>query len=536
MVVQRFTYLFLLFWSMAAGTDAQTVALIEDFEGFADHQRAFSDGTFRYGQAHIQIEQGVTTGNGLIGNRCLKVGWEPYAQNGGWGVGLGTIFPLNLAKHSFSFFSLSYSAYPVEIIIQEEDGSNGNGYTDEKDDTWHAEITLKASAGWQQVNIPLSDFKDMNEGGDGVFNASYAEGRIYTVIFNLDRTVKENQGGGDFYIDHVGFTGKKGYAVIEEPEGHCAVGAWSVEGNRAAFMEIPDSVEKRLNGRVDRQLNIVSFYKPFALDTAKFPNAVPPSDQLQNLINRGYQPMITLETRYATNDPNYRQPNLYSIQEGWFDDFFRGWAQNLKHVNGPIMLRILHEFNGNWYPWCISKNDKDYALYVSCFQRIVNLFRHEGADNVKFVWCPNSMSTPQRGWNNILNAYPGNEFVDIIGLDVFNGAGQAGIPKWQSFRKELSEQYYVLTTKFPEKPLFICETSSRERFPQEPEHVQQKDDWIRQMSWSLKHEFPEVRAITWFNQYDYFKLSSSKEAEDAFRRYVWEDSYFRYVHPLPLEP
>lgn len=244
--------------------------------------------------------------------------------------------------------------------------------------------------------------------------------------------------------------------------------------------------------------------------------------------------MITLENHFVITDTSIRQPNLYSITEGHFDSFFGYWANQIKEVKGTVLLRILHEFNGDWYPWCIVNNDKNPQLLAKAYRYIHNIFKENNVRNVKFIWCPNSMSIPQESWNYIMDAYPGNEYVDFVGLDVYNGAGKSVL--WRSFRKEAIENYFVLTENFPAKPLFICEVASREKKSSEPASLQNKSEWIKQMSQALKSDMSKVRLLVWFNEKETFKISSSKETKNSFLEYIIKDKYFKngteYIFPM----
>jgi beta-mannanase len=220
-----------------------------------------------------------------------------------------------------------------------------------------------------------------------------------------------------------------------------------------------------------------------------------------------------------------KQPNLYSIIEGHMDAFFFRWAGEIKQMKGTVWVRILHEFNGDWYPWCIVNNDRDPALFIKAYHHIHDLFKKQGTTNVKFVWCPNSMSVPQESWNFIMDAYPGDEYVDVVGMDVYNGAGDA--TRWHSFRRVAIENYFLFTQLLPQKPLVICETASRERSTSEPGPAQTKAEWIKQMSETLQSDMTKVKLLTWFNEKSTFKINSSPGAKKAFHDYIFNSSYFK---------
>jgi beta-mannanase len=245
-------------------------------------------------------------------------------------------------------------------------------------------------------------------------------------------------------------------------------------------------------------------------------------DRINKVVLAGYIPMITLEDHFVNTNAGARQPILYSIVEGHFDSFLGYWAHHIKQVKGTVLLRILHEFNGDWYPWCTVNNDRDPFLVAKAFRYIHNIFKENNVTNVKFIWCPNSLSSPQESWNFIMDAYPGDEYVDFVALDVYNGAGDGAL--WRSFRKEASENYFMLTQKLPNKPLLICETASRER--RVGEHGQNKGEWIRQMSEALKSDMSKFRLLAWFDEKETFKVNSSPGSKEAFNKYIVQDPYF----------
>jgi hypothetical protein len=90
-----------------------------------------------------------------------------------------------------------------------------------------------------------------------------------------------------------------------------------------------------------------------------------------------------------------------------------------------IILRVGHEFNGNWYPWGVtqvngSASDRTPAKFVAYYRRIVNAVRSvPGTENVKFSWC--GMSAYYSPYP-MSDAYPGDEYVDYIGADIYDAS------------------------------------------------------------------------------------------------------------------
>lgn len=73
------------------------------------------------------------------------------------------------------------------------------------------------------------------------------------------------------------------------------------------------------------------------------------------------------------------------------------------------------EFNGPW-------NGYNQGLYPIAFRRFVDLLREEGAHNIVTIWCyePNSPGDFDAvGPDGEPLWYPGDEYVDWFGLDLF---------------------------------------------------------------------------------------------------------------------
>jgi hypothetical protein len=99
---------------------------------------------------------------------------------------------------------------------------------------------------------------------------------------------------------------------------------------------------------------------------------------------------------------------------GTFDDVFTTVARTLVAHDAPdAIVRIGWEFNGDWQPWAAAK---DPAGYIDYFRRIVSVMRDTPGQRFRFEWCPNL------GRHDIdpTAAYPGDEYVDVLGLDVYD--------------------------------------------------------------------------------------------------------------------
>lgn len=133
----------------------------------------------------------------------------------------------------------------------------------------------------------------------------------------------------------------------------------------------------------------------------------------------------------------------------WFKeklDQVAAFSSKLKGSKGeliPIIFRPFHEFDGNWFWWgadfCSAEE------YKTAYQFIVTYLRDtKGVHNILYAFSPdNSYSTS----TNYLNRYPGDAYVDVLGMDNYgdlNNQGQTGADKANAKLKMLSD---LATTK-----------------------------------------------------------------------------------------
>jgi hypothetical protein len=99
---------------------------------------------------------------------------------------------------------------------------------------------------------------------------------------------------------------------------------------------------------------------------------------------------------------------------GAYNQHFVKVAQTLVQNGYPdAVVRIGWEFNHSWFPWRAGKNPQAWKEY---WRQIVTAMRSVPGARFQFDWCP------AWGKGEVLaeEVYPGDEYVDIIGLDIYN--------------------------------------------------------------------------------------------------------------------
>ncbi len=117
---------------------------------------------------------------------------------------------------------------------------------------------------------------------------------------------------------------------------------------------------------------------------------------------------------------------LQATANGSNDSLYQQAASSMRAGGfGDAIIRLGWEFDGGWMPWSSNGNN---ALWVSAFQHVVHVFRSV-SPNFRFDW------NGDPGWlQGQVGAYPGDGYVDIIGLDVYDkGLGVAWSSSTQSW-------------------------------------------------------------------------------------------------------
>ena len=104
---------------------------------------------------------------------------------------------------------------------------------------------------------------------------------------------------------------------------------------------------------------------------------------------------------------------------GAFNSYYVTLAQTLINAGeSNAYLRLGWEFDGSWELWRATTPSGE-ASFAAYFQQIVTAMRSVPGENFCFVWNPDASAFTQSGYSVAL-AYPGNAYVDVIGLEVYD--------------------------------------------------------------------------------------------------------------------
>ncbi|MGD0701327.1 MAG: glycosyl hydrolase [Trebonia sp.] len=103
--------------------------------------------------------------------------------------------------------------------------------------------------------------------------------------------------------------------------------------------------------------------------------------------------------------------------DGSYDQYATALAQNLvSYGAGDIVIRLGVEANGNWEDDYVGSTAPEMSAWAKCYDNEVAAMRAVSGANFLFVWNPNvcTADLPLSEW------YPGNSYVDIIGVDAYD--------------------------------------------------------------------------------------------------------------------
>ena len=105
------------------------------------------------------------------------------------------------------------------------------------------------------------------------------------------------------------------------------------------------------------------------------------------------------------------------INDGSKDKYIAQFAADMNAYGYPIILAPFDEPNLNENDWGSTINGNTPKSFIAAWQRIHKIVKAEHADNVSFALVYNNISIPAAPFTDY---YPGDEYVDYVGVDGFN--------------------------------------------------------------------------------------------------------------------
>ena len=251
-----------------------------------------------------------------------------------------------------------------------------------------------------------------------------------------------------------------------------------------------------------------------------------PGNEVRIIKDFGSVPFIRMMPRSDFSDT--KSDPVYSIQKissGKFDKELTVWARDAIKYDEPLMVEFGTEVNGNWFPWSGFNNGKDPEKFKKAYIHIIELFRNEGVKNITWVFHVNYESTPDEKWNSMKAYYPGDDYIDWIGMSIY-GVQKPG-DDWINISEIFDGAYKRLSEISDNKPLGVFEFGVIEH--------ERKYDWIKTFFDLLKSgKYNRIKGISyWHSRWDNedgtvsnMRLDSSPDALKTYKEAI-SDKYFQ---------
>jgi len=140
---------------------------------------------------------------------------------------------------------------------------------------------------------------------------------------------------------------------------------------------------------------------------------------------------------------------------------------------------------------------------------------------VKLVFSMGAKEKPSGAESRFENYYPGPEYADAVGLDVYSLGPSLGWSSWRKPRSALKGPYSRALAMAPDKPMFLtgvatCQDGSS------------KAAWLTRLLRRLEVRYGAVKGFMWFdyNKECDWRLSSDGKASEIYRQAA-ADGYFK---------
>lgn len=136
------------------------------------------------------------------------------------------------------------------------------------------------------------------------------------------------------------------------------------------------------------------------------------------------------------------------------------FLKQLEAAHVPVLWRPYHEMNGDWF-WWGGRGADTAALYRQIYDRLVE---HHQLKNLIWVWSMDRVSRP--GMEHA-KYFPGIQYVDVLGLDVYGN--------------DFAQSYYESLEKLSQgKPLALAEVGN----PPSLEILSKQPKWTYFVTWA----------------------------------------------------
>lgn len=251
-----------------------------------------------------------------------------------------------------------------------------------------------------------------------------------------------------------------------------------------------------------------------------------PAEFMEGNHQRGRIVELTYQVTENNNEDMFAHTPFLDMYRGECDDEIRRFARAAADYGHPFLFRLNNEMNSDWTSYSGVVNMADPQLYIDVWQRFYRIFQEEGVDNCLWIYNPNDRNAPPSKWNDSLAYYPGNEYVQLLGVTGYNNGTYytKWNEQWRDFTTIYDEIWNLYGPRFSRFPWIITEFASSS-------YGGDKAAWIDEMFAHIG-DYPNIKLAVWFSAADYdgdiparpYWLDETPETLAAFKRGLHPES------------
>ncbi len=248
-----------------------------------------------------------------------------------------------------------------------------------------------------------------------------------------------------------------------------------------------------------------------------------PTTAAQQILEAGSIPYLRLmlPQDIVIEANSEQQSPLQAIIDGEQDSDWQAWAQEIKALNQPILIALGYLDPANSSP----VEPESLERQLKAYRHIIQVTRQQAVDTVLWIYHPN-VDQPDSA-----AAYPGDEFIDWLGFDLYvNRANLSSDPPqslnspppstfaapidgletvtledsgpqlWQSFQVLMDQTYPKVAALSSGKPIVLSGFAPLD--PPDATTEKQGAAWVKQTLTDLvSKRWPRLIGFTWDNTY-----------------------------------
>jgi len=211
----------------------------------------------------------------------------------------------------------------------------------------------------------------------------------------------------------------------------------------------------------------------------------------------GATPYVRLMLR-SDPEQDHRDPlfTTRAIASGKFDADLAKWARGVAAFKTPILAEWGTEMNGEWFQWNARWNgrNKGAERFAAAYRHIIDIARANGATNIVWVFHVNWADGPPRAWNRMEKYYPGDDYIDWLGVSLYSMQGPDETEP--TAFAQIDSTLKRLHRMAPSKPVIIAEFGTDVHNPREP-----AAPWANKaLNLILSGKYPQLIGFSWWNE------------------------------------